>query len=153
MQRLYTLADSLTMQKHTYTSLSDTRKIAEAFAHTLAIGDVVAFLGGMGAGKTAFTRYALSALGITARVQSPTFAIVNEYKTPDGTQIYHFDMYRISSDADLESTGYFDYLDRKDNILFVEWSENITVSIPEHRRLRRIKIETLSETEREITIC
>jgi ATPase, YjeE family len=137
--------------KHISHSLSDTREIAENFAHTLAPGDVVAFVGEMGAGKTAFTRCALAALGIIDRVQSPTFAIVNAYKTPAGTDVCHFDMYRVSSADELDTTGYYDYLDSGDGILFVEWSENITESIPSTARY--VKIKTISETEREIEIC
>jgi len=137
--------------KKTSRSLSDTKAIAQSFARTLKAGDVVAFVGGMGAGKTAFTRYMLAALGITERVQSPTFAIVNEYKTPDGIGVYHFDMYRVTSVDELETTGYYDYLDSGANILIVEWSENITESIP--RGARFVKIKIISETEREIEIC
>ena len=137
--------------KHFSCSLSDTKSIAENFARTLSPGDVVAFVGEMGAGKTAFTRCALAALGITDRVQSPTFAIVNAYKTPAGTNVYHFDMYRVSSVDELDTTGYYDYLDSGNNILFVEWSENIADCIP--KTARYVKIKTISETKREIEIC
>ena len=139
------------MPTHTSLSITDTKAIAQSFARTLKAGDVVAFVGGMGAGKTAFTRYMLAELGITERVQSPTFAIVNEYKTPAGIGVYHFDMYRVSSADELDTTGYYDYLDSVNSILIVEWSENIANSIPHNARY--VKIKTISETEREIEIC
>ena len=137
--------------KHISRSLEDTKTIAENFAATLNPGDVVAFIGEMGAGKTSFTRFALEALGVSSRVQSPTFAIVHEHKILGNVGVYHFDMYRISRTQDLDNTGYFDYLDSQDNILFVEWSENIAGSIPSTARYVKLKI--LSETEREISIC
>lgn len=119
----------------------DTLQVAENFAKTLKGGTVVAFLGGLGMGKTAFVRGALKGLNNSARVSSPTFALVNDYGgTP---QVYHFDMYRITDEDDLYSTGYFDYL-TDDAVLFIEWSENISQWLPDNTVF--VKIE-LTETE------
>ena len=109
-------------------NLNDTQQAAEALAKLLRPGDVIAYRGGMGAGKTTFTRSLCAALGIDAWVSSPTFALVNEYPGPEFS-LCHFDMYRIGSFDELYSTGFFDYLDRGD-ILAVEWSENIEGALP-----------------------
>ena len=128
--------------------MQETEQLASEFAKELKRGDVVAFTGGMGAGKTAFVRGLAKGLGVSGEVSSPTYAIVNEYRG-DPT-LYHFDMYRVSSVEDLFTTGYFDYLDQGDSILAVEWSENITESLPEETIF--VDMEPLSEQERKIQI-
>lgn len=117
-------------------SPEETEKIGAKIAEKLKGNEVIAMYGGLGMGKTAFTRGLAGALGVTQGVSSPTFAIVNEYKGV--YPIYHFDMYRVSSWDDLYSTGFFDYLDN--GILIIEWSENIEGALPENTI--RIKIGT-----------
>ncbi len=116
-----------------YTIHSNSPKETEAAGAMLAArafpGMVVAFTGDLGAGKTAFCRGFLRALGYTGRVTSPTFAIVNEYDTDEYT-VCHFDMYRILDETMLYDIGWEDYLDGK-AILLIEWSENITAALPE----------------------
>ena len=109
-------------------STAETEKIAAEFAQYVKNGDCIAFVGGMGMGKTAFVRGLAKGLGLKGEVCSPTFSLVNEYRSPN-TTLYHFDMYRITSLDDLYSTGFFDYLDT-DAVLAVEWSENITDALP-----------------------
>ena len=87
----------------------------------------VALCGGLGAGKTAFTRGFCSHFCPSAAVRSPSFAIVNEYR--GGTDVYHFDVWRITDDDDLYSTGFYDYLER-DGIVVCEWAENIDYALP-----------------------
>lgn len=118
------------MEKLQFTSSSveETEKIARRLAETLRGGEIIAYTGGMGAGKTAFTRGLLSGLGAENVVSSPTFAIVNEYEAR--LTVEHFDMYRIESWDDLYSTGFFDYLNT-DRVLVIEWSENIENALPE----------------------
>ena len=102
----------------------------------------------MGMGKTAFTRGLVLALGGGDVVSSPTFALVNEYDAR--LTVQHFDMYRVSGWDDLYSTGFFDYLDT-DNVLVIEWSENIDGALPENTiYVHMEKGET--ETERIVTI-
>lgn len=108
---------------------SDTLNIAWDFAQQLHGGDVVAFRGGMGMGKTVFTRGCVNAMGNDADVSSPTFAIVNDYGGK--INLYHFDMYRVESWDSLYSTGFFDYLNDS-SILFIEWSENIENVLPDN---------------------
>lgn len=129
-------------------SVADTEKLAARLAEKLRGGEVIAFTGSMGMGKTAFTRGLVEALGGGDVVSSPTFALVNEYAAR--LTVQHFDMYRVSGWDDLYSTGFFDYLDT-DSVLVIEWSENIDGALPENTiRIDMQKGET--ETERVITI-
>lgn len=129
-------------------SVADTEKLAARLAEKLRGGEVIAFTGSMGMGKTAFTRGLVLALGGGDVVSSPTFALVNEYETR--LTVQHFDMYRVSDWDDLYSTGFFDYLDT-DNVLVIEWSENIDGALPDNTI--RIDIQKgEAETERIITI-
>jgi len=111
------------MQEYISNSPKETEAIAENFASTLKGGEVIAFRGGLGMGKTCFVRGLAKGLGFNGYVTSPTFALVNEY-LGGRLDLYHFDMYRIESWEDLYSIGYFDYL-ASGGILAVEWSENI----------------------------
>ena len=109
-------------------SVSDTEAIAEKLGGKLQSGNVVAYFGGLGMGKTAFTRGLAKGIGIIADVSSPTFAIVNDYGgTPP---LVHFDMYKVDSWDGLYSSGFFDYLDMG-AVLAVEWSENIENALPD----------------------
>ena len=129
-------------------SVADTEKLAARLAEKLRGGEVIAFTGSMGMGKTAFTRGLVEALGGGDVVSSPTFALVNEYAAR--LTVQHFDMYRVSGWDDLYSTGFFDYLDT-DSVLVIEWSGNIDGALPENTiRIQMQKGET--ETERVITI-
>lgn len=113
-------------------SADETAELGRLLGSKLKSGDVVAYFGGMGMGKTAFTHGLASGLGIDEKiVSSPTFALVHEYRG-GGNTLYHFDMYRISGWDDLYSTGFFDYLDNG-GILAVEWSENIVNALPDNR--------------------
>lgn len=109
-------------------SPAQTEHFAASFARSLSGGSVVAFTGGLGAGKTTFIRGLMRGLGNPAAVSSPTYAIVNDYG--GDPPVYHFDMYRVSSAEDLHSTGFYDYLDGT-AILLIEWSENIQDELPE----------------------
>ncbi|MCH5301040.1 MAG: tRNA (adenosine(37)-N6)-threonylcarbamoyltransferase complex ATPase subunit type 1 TsaE [Ruminococcus sp.] len=108
-------------------SVADTEQIAKRIADKLTGVEVIALYGGLGMGKTAFTRGLCSALESTDDVSSPTFALVNEYK--GRFPIYHFDMYRVETWDDLYSTGFFDYIGN--GVLVIEWSENIDGALPE----------------------
>lgn len=129
-------------------SAEETIQTAEKIAETLKAGDVVAYSGGLGAGKTTFTRGLAKGLGLGDVVTSPTFAIVNEYRGEKLT-LYHFDMYRIENSDDLESTGYYDY-PLAESIFAVEWSENIADVLPENTIY--IDIRSIDENTREITV-
>ena len=128
--------------------VSDTEAIAEKLGRVLKSGNVVAYFGGLGMGKTAFTRGLARGMGITADVSSPTFAIVNDYG--GNPPLVHFDMYKVESWDDLYSSGFFDYLDMG-AVLAVEWSKNIENALPDDTI--RVTIEQGEEAdERFITI-
>lgn len=109
-------------------STQETELAGAEFAKWLRAGDFVAMFGDLGAGKTAFVRGAMKTLSETARVQSPTYTIVNEY--PAKIPVYHFDMYRIDDEDSLYSIGYYDYLE-SNGICFAEWCEKIEPYLPE----------------------
>ncbi|MBO5873134.1 MAG: tRNA (adenosine(37)-N6)-threonylcarbamoyltransferase complex ATPase subunit type 1 TsaE [Clostridia bacterium] len=129
-------------------SPSSTEQFAAEFAKTLEGGEIIAFKGGMGMGKTCFTRGLASGLGFKGAVTSPTFALVNEY-VGGRLPLYHFDMYRISSWEDLYSSGYFDYIDMG-GVIAAEWSENIEAAL--EGKVITVKIEKLDEGSRKITV-
>ena len=108
-------------------SAEETERFGEALAQELRAGDVLAFTGSLGMGKTAFTRGLARGLGCRGRVTSPTFTIVNEYegKTP----LFHFDMYRLGSSDELFDIGWDDYLARG-GVCAVEWSERVSDALP-----------------------
>lgn len=129
-------------------STAETEAFAERFAKRLEKRAVIAFFGGLGMGKTAFTRGLAKGLGITQAVTSPTFALVNEYRGEK--TLCHFDMYRVESWEDLYSTGFFDYYEAG-YILAAEWSENIENALPENTI--RVTIERgEKDDERIITV-
>ena len=109
-------------------SPEETSTLAQRLAQDLRGGEVIAFTGGMGAGKTAFTRGLAIGLGAGDVASSPTFALVNEYT--GRLTVEHFDMYRVDSWDDLYSTGFFDYLGT-DCVLVIEWSENVADALEE----------------------
>ena len=104
-------------------SADETQRVGAALAKTLRGGEVIAFLGDLGAGKTAFTRGLAEGLGVTDAVTSPTYTIVNEYLT-GRLPLFHFDMYRLGSSEELFDIGWEDYLARG-GVCAVEWSENV----------------------------
>ena len=111
-------------------------------------GRVFAFYGTMGAGKTTFIKAMCQALGVSDIVQSPTFSIVNEYKTTAGDSIYHFDFYRIRNVAEVFDIGYEDYL-YSGNYCFMEWPELIEALLPDD--VIRMRISGESQRTIEVT--
>lgn len=106
---------------------TETESLGESLGTRLRAGDVVAYFGELGAGKTAFTRGLARGLGCTGRVTSPTFTIVNEYEGP--IPLFHFDLYRLEGEDDLFDIGWEDYLDRG-GVCAVEWCERAADLLP-----------------------
>ncbi|MCM1024308.1 MAG: tRNA (adenosine(37)-N6)-threonylcarbamoyltransferase complex ATPase subunit type 1 TsaE [Prevotella sp.] len=129
-------------------SPEETIAFAERIGKMLRGGDIIAYRGGLGAGKTAFTRGVALGLGLPDEVSSPTFALVNEYRGK-GITLYHFDMYRILNAEALETTGFYDYIS-EDAVVACEWSENIADCLPPD--VITVTIETIGETVRKITV-
>ena len=136
----------------------ETEQLGTELAMRLRPGDVVALFGELGAGKTAFCRGLARGLGLTQRVTSPTFTIVNEYE--DGSPavpMFHFDMYRLGGSDELFELGFDDYLERG-GILAIEWSERIADALPptairvkitrDSDEIRTIEVEDSDEIKR-----
>ena len=127
----------------------ETEQFGEEVAKSLRGGDVLAFTGSLGMGKTAFTRGLARGLGCRGRVTSPTFTIVNEY---DGkTPLFHFDMYRLGSSDELFDIGWDDYLAR-DGVCAVEWSERVSDALPDDTIYVDIARGEEDENTRTITV-
>lgn len=129
-------------------SPEETIAFAEKIGKLLRGGDIVAYRGGLGVGKTTFTRGIAVGMGLTDEVSSPTFALVNEYRGKELT-LYHFDMYRILNAEALETTGFYDYIS-EDAVIVCEWSENIADCLPEN--VITVTLEAVGENVRKITV-
>lgn len=140
------------MEEYISQGVLETEEIAASVAKRLRGGDVILFKGGLGAGKTAFTRGLANGLGLKAEVSSPTFSLVHEY-AGEPLSLFHFDMYRVEGINDLYTTGFFDYLD-ENQIIAVEWSENIACALNDVQICGiSVEITQLDENKRKITIC
>ena len=115
------------MQIRTH-SPEETEAIGRKIAAKLLPGDIIAYYGDLGAGKTALTRGLAAGLGVTEQVTSPTYTIVNEYLS-GRMPLFHFDMYRLPDADALFDIGWEDYLDRG-GVCAVEWSENVRDALP-----------------------
>ncbi len=130
-------------------SPAETEALGQRLAERLQPGDVIAYTGDLGAGKTAFTRGLARGLGITERITSPTFTIVNEYQG-GRLPLFHFDMYRLGSSDELYEIGWEDYLARG-GVCAVEWSEIVADALEED--CIRVDIrQGDTENQRKITV-
>lgn len=129
-------------------SREETVALGIRLAETLEPGSLIAFTGGLGAGKTAFSEGIAKGLGCVDAASSPTFAIVNYYR---GVRpMAHFDLYRISTESDLAAAGFYDYLD-EGAVVAAEWSENLSDLLAlEHPIM--VDIQVTGENSRTITI-
>lgn len=109
-------------------NLEQTQKLAQEFADTLKIGDIVLLSGDLGAGKTTFTQFVFKHLGVEGIVNSPTFAVLKTYSAK-GVTLNHFDTYRINTSEAIEC-GFDEVISSGDGITFIEWSENIKELLP-----------------------
>lgn len=112
-------------------NLEDIDEAAQKFIEETAGHTIIAFYAPMGAGKTTFTTAICRRLGVKEdAVSSPTFAIVNEYKTTSGSSVFHFDFYRIKNVEEAFDIGFYDYVD-SGNLCIIEWPENVEDILPE----------------------
>ena len=131
-------------------SAAETEALGERLAARLTGGEGIAYTGDLGAGKTAFTRGLARGLGITDRVTSPTFTIVNEYEG-GRLPLFHFDMYRLSSSDELYDIGWEDYLARG-GVCAVEWSEIVSDALEENELIRVDIKNECGNDDRTITV-
>jgi len=114
----------------TKVSLTDLNGIAKELIMLFQKSRVVLFYGHMGAGKTTFIQALCKELEVVDDTSSPTFSIVNEYRTKKDETIYHFDFYRLNSEMEAYDLGYEDYL-YSGKLCFIEWPEKITSLLPD----------------------
>ena len=112
--------------------------------------DIIAFYGAMGAGKTTLIKNLCHRMGVTDEVNSPTFAIVNEYVTEEGESVYHFDFYRIKKLEEAYDIGYENYFD-SGNLCLIEWPEMIEPLLPE--KYIRVEIQHGDTDDERIIKC
>ena len=129
---------------------AETEALGARLAAVLTPGTVVAYRGGLGMGKTAFTRGLARGLGYAGRVTSPTFTIVNEYEG-GRLPLFHFDMYRLDDAGALFDIGWEDYLDRG-GVCAVEWSEQVAEAMPPETVYVTISRRSEDDRARTITI-
>ena len=130
-------------------SADETQALGKKLAESLRPGDVIAYFGNLGAGKTAFTRGIAEGLGVSEQVTSPTYTIVNEYLS-GRLPLFHFDMYRLGSSDELFDIGWEDYLARG-GVCAVEWSENVEDALQDAIRVT-IEKDPVEPDTRRITI-
>ena len=137
-------------------SADETESFGEQWGHEAKSGLVIALSGDLGAGKTQLVKGIARGLGISTRVHSPTFTLVNIY-TGGRLTLYHLDLYRLETSEQILSAGLEEYL-KPDGVAVIEWAERWFGEVPSSKfqvpsfpmGVRRVKIETLSETERRI---
>jgi tRNA threonylcarbamoyladenosine biosynthesis protein TsaE len=127
------------MNSITIASLQELDRVAERFLEQAGGHRVIAFSGELGAGKTTFIQAICRQLGIEVDVNSPTFALVNEYFSPEGDSVFHFDLYRIESPEELFDMGYEEYF-YSGSLCLIEWPEKARHLIPEDALWVQMKI-------------
>jgi len=130
-------------------SLSELPNVADKFLHLTKGKKVFAFFGHMGAGKTTFIKALCNELGVVDVVTSPTFALVNEYRTTRQEIIYHFDFYRINRIDEVYDMGYEDYF-FSNHMCFIEWPDKVAELLPED--VVFVDIEVMDDGKRTIRI-
>lgn len=130
-------------------SLDSIHAAAAEFVNHMGDNTVFAFHGDMGVGKTTFIKAICEKLGVDDVINSPTFAIVNEYRSDSGELIYHFDFYRIKNESEAFDFGYEDYF-FSGGICFIEWPEKVSSLLPNDTVEVFVKEE--SDGSRSVTI-
>ena len=130
-------------------SPADTEALGEKFGRDAKSGLVIALSGDLGAGKTQFVRGLARGLGISGRVHSPTFTLVNEYGG-GRLRLFHLDLYRLETPGQILSAGIEEFL-KPDGVSVIEWAERIYDLRMTIHDLKKVRIEIMSETDRKIT--
>ena len=142
------------MQTYLSESPDATQEIARSLAATLQGGETLLLYGDLGSGKTTFTQGLAGALGITRRVNSPTFVIMRTYRIKNQESriknLYHIDLYRIESEKDLEGLGLEEVIGREDAVVVIEWPEKVRTLLPE--RHTDVRFEYVNDNKRKILI-
>lgn len=130
-------------------SEEQTLKLGKAFGKRLKSGDIVAFYGGLGAGKTTFIKGVIQGLDIDDRVTSPTFMFMKMYITPQQASVFHIDLYRTESEADVKALGLAELMEQDNVIMLIEWAEKMEQLLPE--KTIKVAFTTKREGDRRLT--
>lgn len=130
-------------------SLDKIDEAALEFIRAMGDNTVFAFHGDMGAGKTTFIKAICENLGVSDTINSPTFAIVNEYRSDSGELIYHFDFYRINKIEEVFDFGYEDYF-YSGSLCFIEWPEKVDTLLPKDTVNVYVKVQ--EDGSREVSL-
>lgn len=136
-------------------SVEETKQIGFNFAKNLNFGDVVAFYGNLGVGKTEFIRGICEYFKVESQVSSPTYTLINEYsglKIDEDISLYHLDLYRVKDSSELLDIGYYEYVFQDNGITLIEWSENSNDELPEKHIKVKISIDENNNKKRIISI-
>ncbi|MBT5859089.1 MAG: tRNA (adenosine(37)-N6)-threonylcarbamoyltransferase complex ATPase subunit type 1 TsaE [Flavobacteriales bacterium] len=125
--------------------ISDLKEVAVEVLRLSGGKNIICFYGEMGVGKTTFIKEICKELEVIDNVSSPTFSIVNEYKTKNDKSVFHFDFYRLETEEEAFDMGYEEYF-YNDNLCFVEWPEKIKSLLPNEI----LKVEMIKENEKRI---
>lgn len=132
-------------------SLADTQDLAGQLCDHFEDRQILLLEGPMGAGKTQLVRFLVDTLG-GEETQSPSFAIHNHYSTPRGP-IEHLDLYRLESEEDLESTGFWDLFSQDKALVLIEWADRLNAEyLPPHWSCWRIKMEISGKSQRRVQL-
>ena len=129
--------------------IENIRSVAREFIGQMGDATVFAFYGKMGAGKTTFIKAICEELGVEDVINSPTFAIVNEYRSGSAELIYHFDFYRVNKLSEVYDFGYEDYF-YSGALCFIEWPELVEELLPGNTV--KVTIEELEDGSRKLTM-
>ena len=126
----------------------ETLNFAENLAKQIVAPKIIVLSGDLGAGKTTFSKGFAKGLGISETITSPTFTLLNEYS--GDKNLYHFDMYRLSSKEEAYELGFENYFENNDGIILVEWAENVKgLFTPPYLK---VLIEKIDENKRKFTL-
>ena len=137
------------METYIVNNIDETRVLANNFASTLKVGDIVLLNGDLGAGKTTFTQFVFKHLGVGGVVNSPTFAVLKTYQA-NGIALNHFDTYRINVSEAIEC-GFDEVISSREGITFIEWSQNIAALLP--KDCINVNIALLENGSRQFEVC
>lgn len=137
-------------KKFTINGVDELTQVSDYLLSLRSQSDIIAFYGPMGAGKTTLIKNLCHRMDVTDEVNSPTFAIVNEYVTTEGESVYHFDFYRIKKMEEVFDIGYDTYFD-SGNLCLIEWPEMIEPLMPDH--YIRVEIRLGDSDDSRIVSC
>ena len=132
--------------------LNDLDRFAKKIVPLVKLARVVAFMGPLGAGKTTLIRALARQMGVTVPVTSPTFTYLGVYPMPGGQQLFHFDLYRITSPAQFYSAGFNEYLGQINSFVFIEWPELIRSVLPVNALLVYLEYHETDSEQRMVKI-